>query len=60
MGHNGGEESDGLGNSYPVLWKADLTRVDEPWIKQCCFIPRTVNLRFDDAQKGAMVNYVQI
>lgn len=52
MGHDNELDSDGLGHSYPAIWKADLTSADEPRIRRDCFIPQTVNLRFDSEWAG--------
>jgi hypothetical protein len=53
----GGEDSgsDGLGNSYPALWRPELSKVDEKRICEECFIPKTVKLRFDDEKLGVII-----
>jgi hypothetical protein len=56
MGWNDESDFDGMGESFPALWKSNLTRVDEARIRRSCFIPVSVNFHFDEAQSGAMVN----
>lgn len=53
-GRNEGWDSDGLGNSYPTLWKASLMKADESWIRRSCFIPQSVSLNFDEEQTGTV------
>jgi hypothetical protein len=47
--------SNGLGNSYPALWRAELTKANERRIKADYFILKSVKLRFDNEKVGAIV-----
>ena len=44
-----------MGDTYPPLWKAHLTKADERWVRVDCDIPKLVKLHFDDEKWGAMV-----
>lgn len=55
MGRNDGNDSDGLGNSYPVNWTTGLINADESRIRRDCFIPRTVTLCFKNGRTCAVV-----
>jgi hypothetical protein len=50
MAHDEGTDSDGMGDIYPTSWKANLTKVDERWVKLNFYIPKSVKLRFDDGK----------
>jgi hypothetical protein len=47
--------SDGLGNSYPTLWRPELIKADERRIRVDYFIPKSVKIRFDDEKISAIV-----
>ena len=55
MAHDEGTESDSMGESYPIVWKADLTKADEHRIRLDCYIPKSVKLRFNDGKQDTVV-----
>jgi hypothetical protein len=55
MPRGGGEDSDGLGDTHPATWESKLSRADERRIRQECFIPPFVKLRFDEKKSGTIV-----
>jgi hypothetical protein len=56
MSHGDRLDSDGLGNTYPALWKANLTKVNVKWVRLAYYIPKSVKLCFDDEKKGVVVS----
>jgi hypothetical protein len=48
MAHDKGTDTDGMGDTYPALWKANLTKVDKHRVRLDCYIPKSVKLCFDD------------
>jgi hypothetical protein len=50
------EDNDGLVNTYPTLWKAELKDADEPRVRETYCIPSLVQLRFDNEGIGALVD----
>jgi hypothetical protein len=57
MPKGGGEDSDGLGDAHPATWESKLSRADERRIRQECFIPPFVKVRF--SERGPEPSYVQ-
>jgi hypothetical protein len=55
MPKGGGEDSDGLGDAHPAMWESRLSRADERRIRQECFIPPFVKVRFAERGAGAIV-----
>jgi hypothetical protein len=55
MPKGGGEDSDGLGDAHPATWESRLSRADERRIRQECFIPPFVKVRFAERGAGAIV-----
>jgi hypothetical protein len=53
--NDGNESNGGLGNSYPALWKSDLTPADEHIIKLDCYITKNVVICFDTEGSGVVV-----
>jgi hypothetical protein len=56
MPKGGGEDSDGLGDAHPATWESRLSRADERRIRQECFIPPFVKVRFAERGAGAIVH----
>jgi hypothetical protein len=50
-----GDDSDGLGEAHPALWKSMLSRADERRVRFECHIQKFVKLRFDEEQSGVVV-----
>jgi hypothetical protein len=44
-----------MGESYPALWVAHLTKADEHRVRMECYIPKTIKIRFDEEGKGVVV-----
>lgn len=44
-----------MGESYPTLWVAHLTNVDEHGVRMECYIPKAIKIRFDEEGKGTVV-----
>ena len=55
MPRDGDSDSYGMGESYPTLWVAHLTKADERRVRMECYIPKNVKICFDDESKGAVV-----
>jgi hypothetical protein len=51
----GGDDSDGLGDAHPATWESKLSKADKHRIRQKCFIPQFIKLRFDEEKSGAIV-----
>jgi hypothetical protein len=56
MPRGSGEDFDGLGNTHPATWESKLSRADERRIRQECFIPLFVKIRFNEKKSGAIVH----
>jgi hypothetical protein len=44
-----------MGETYPALSKAHLTKADERRIRLDCYIPKLVKLCFDEEKQGVVV-----
>jgi hypothetical protein len=48
-------DSGGLDDAHPTLWEAKLTKADERRIRSECYIPKFINIQFDEKKLGAVV-----